>query len=44
MIAPVIERRRLMNDYMDAYLADPYRPHPPIAEPAEHEVVGSATP
>ena len=34
-------RRRLMNDWA-AYVADTHRPHPPIAEPAEHEVVGSA--
>ena len=33
-------RRRVMNDWA-AYLADPHRP---IAEPAEHEIVGSAAP
>ena len=36
-------RRHLMNDWA-AYLADTRRPHPPNAEPAEQELVGSATP
>ena len=36
-------RRRLMDDWA-AYLAGTHRPHPPTAEPAEHELVGSATP
>ena len=34
-------RRRLMNDW-EAYVAGTHRRQPPIAEPAEHEVVGSA--
>ncbi len=36
-------RRHLMNDW-EAYLAGTHRPQPPIAKPAEHEVVGSAAP
>ena len=36
-------RRHLMNDWA-AYLAGTHRQQPPIAEPAEHEVVGSASP
>ena len=36
-------RRHLMNDWA-AYLAGTHRQQPPIAEPAEHEVVGSAAP
>ena len=36
-------RRRLMNDW-EAYLAETRRPQPPIAEPAELEVVGRAAP
>ena len=36
-------RRRLMKDWA-AYLADTHSPHPPIVEPAEHELAGSAAP
>ncbi len=36
-------RRRLMNDW-EAYLADAHRPQPPIVEPAEHELAGTAAP
>ena len=34
-------RRRLMNDW-EAYLADSRRPQPPVAEPAEQGIAGSA--
>ena len=34
-------RRRLMNDW-DAYLAESRRPQPPVAEPAEQGIAGSA--
>ena len=37
------ERRRLMNDW-ERYLAGTHRPHPSIAEPAEHELAGTAAP
>ena len=39
----LFERRRLMNDWA-AYLADTHRPHPPIGEPAGHELAGTAAP
>ena len=36
-------QRRLMDDWA-AYLAGAHHPQPPIAEPAEQEVAGSAAP
>ena len=39
----LFERRRLMNDW-ERYLAGTRRRHPSIAEPAEHELAGTAAP
>ena len=36
-------RRRLMTDWA-GYLADTHRPPPPIVEPAEHDLAGTAAP
>ena len=39
----LFERRRLMHD-REAYVAGAHRPQPPIVEPAEHELAGTAAP
>ena len=40
----LFERRRRLMDEWAAYLAGTHRPHPPILEPAEHEIDGTAAP